>query len=274
MPRVSHTTQTFERLLTAIQNKGLQINTATAGVNILSVPGLQIDIVAPVRDDYRNLNDHSAVIRLVYGTTSFLFTGDAEAISESHITANIASDVLKVGHHGSHTSTSAAFFERVFPFHAVISVGSNNSYGHPSDVVLSRLNNSGVNILRTDLHGTIVFTSDGTDITYRTQRTPQQPREPPQVAAPVHTPPSNPPPWMQGGGASGLQNQQPRSTGGGASNIQSPASSGVMVWLSATGNRYHSINNCGNMNPDRARQITLEEARGRYQPCSICNPPR
>ena len=269
MPRVSHTTQTFERLLTAIQNKGLQINTARAGVNVLSIPGLQIDFVAPVRDDYRNLNDWSAVTRIIFGNTGFLFTGDAEALSESHITADISVDVLQVGHHGSNTSTSQRFLDRVSPRAGVISVGANNSYGHPSDVVLSRLNNLGVYVLRTDLHGTIIFTSDGTDITYSTQRTPQQPREPPQVAAPVHAPPSNPPPWMQGGGASGLQNQQPRSTGGGASNIQSSVSG--MVWIpERVGQVFHSRSNCSNMN--NPIQITREEAVQRnLRPCSRCH---
>jgi len=168
MPRVSHTTQTFERLLTSIQNKGLQIDTARAGVSILSSPGLQIDIVAPIRDNYSDLNDHSAVIKITYGSTSFLFTGDAESHSEGHITADVSTDVsadvLKVSHHGSRTSTTDAFLRRVAPTYAVISVGSGNTYGHPTDEVLARLDSAGVSVFRTDLQGTIVFTSDGENI--------------------------------------------------------------------------------------------------------------
>ena len=146
MPRVSHTTQTFERLLTAIQNKGLQIDTAKAGVDILSEPDLQISIVAPVNETYSELNDYSAVIMITYSNNTFLFMGDAEVLSESHITADVSADVLKVGHHGSDTSTSAVFLQKVSPDYAVISVGSGNSYGHPSDSTLSRLNDAGIKI--------------------------------------------------------------------------------------------------------------------------------
>ena len=163
MPRVSHTTVTFERFLTSIQDKGIQIDEAKTGVNILSLPELKIDIVAPARDDYKDHNDHSAVIKLTYGTTSFLFMGDAEGTSESHITEDVSADVLKVGHHGSKTSTTEAFLHKVSPSYAVISVGKN-SYGHPTDEVLSRLDNADVEVYRTDMVGTIVFTSDGENI--------------------------------------------------------------------------------------------------------------
>jgi len=164
MPRVSHTTVTFERFLTSIQNKGLLIDQALAGVSILSLPGLDVDIAAPVREDYRDHNDHSAVIKITFGSTSFLFMGDAEGTSESHITGDISADVLKVGHHGSRTSTTADFLSRVAPSYAVISVGATNSYGHPTDEVLARLYNANVEVYRTDIAGTIIFTSDGENI--------------------------------------------------------------------------------------------------------------
>jgi len=161
MPRVSHTTRTFERLLISIQDNGLMIDQAIAGISILSIPGLEVDIVAPVREDYRDHNDHSAVIKITFGRTSFLFMGDAEGASEEHIKADISADVLKVGHHGSRSSTSEAFLSRVSPLYAVISVGSDNPYGHPRDEVLTRLANTNVEVYRTDIDGTIVFTSDG-----------------------------------------------------------------------------------------------------------------
>ena len=164
MPRASNNTQIFERLLIAIQDNGYSINTARAGVNIFSSPELKIDIVAPVGDSYRDLNDYSAVVRLVYGSIAFLFTGDAEAVSEGEITADIRADVLKVSHHGSHTSTSQSFLNKVEPSYAVISVGSGNSYGHPSDAVMSRLSAAGVSVYRTDESGTIVIVTDGESI--------------------------------------------------------------------------------------------------------------
>jgi len=164
MPRVSHTTVTFENLLTSIQNKGLVVSTAKAGVNILSLTELEINIIAPERDDYNSHNDHSAVVKLIYGTTSFLFMGDVESYSEEHILTDISADVLKVGHHGSKSSTSEYFLNRVKPSYAVISVGENNMYGHPTDEVLARLDNADVEVYRTDKVGTITFISDGTNI--------------------------------------------------------------------------------------------------------------
>jgi competence protein ComEC len=168
-PYVSHTTQTYERFLEAIDQKGMQIDIARSGVNILTTPGIQIDIVAPVRDDYTSLNDHSAVILITFLDTAFIFMGDAEELSESHITANISADVLKVGHHGSQTSTSEEFLNRVNPTYAVISCGRDNQHGHPHEIVLTRLNDIGAYIYRTDLQGTIIITSDGNNININTE---------------------------------------------------------------------------------------------------------
>ena len=242
MPRISHNTQTFERLLTAIENNGLEINTAKAGESVIYLPDLQVDIVAPVKDSYNELNDFSAIIKIVYGNTSFLFMGDAEAAAEGQIAADVSADVLKVGHHGSSASTTQDFLNKVAPTYAVISVGSGNTYGHPADQTLSRLNDANVKVYRTDLQGTIVFTSDGNKITVNTDPTPYQ--APPQVPTTSPTVTSE------------------------------PDNDSVMVWLSATGSKYHSKNNCGNMNPDKARQVTLEEAKRSYEPCKKCNPPK
>jgi len=164
MPRVSQNTQIYERLLTAIENNGLQVNTAKAGVSILNTTDLKIDILAPVADSYKDLNDYSAVIKIVFGETSFLLMGDAGAASEGQITSDVSADVLKVGHHGSSTATTKAFLDKVAPEYAAISVGKDNSYGHPNDEVLSRLNDANVKVFRTDLQGTIVFTSDGSAV--------------------------------------------------------------------------------------------------------------
>ncbi len=164
MPRVSHTSKTFENMLLAIQEKGLSIKTAKAGVNILSADGLTVDIVAPVQSSYDDLNNYSAVIKVTYKDTAMLFTGDAETLSENQITADVDADVLKVGHHGSSTSSSASFLNRVSPEIAVISCGTGNSYGHPHKEVLQRLNKRNVEIYRTDEDGTIVITSDGMNL--------------------------------------------------------------------------------------------------------------
>jgi competence protein ComEC len=115
-------------------------------------------------DAYTDLNNYSAVVKLTYGENSFLFTGDAETVSEEQITLDIEADVLKVGHHGSDSSTSIDFLRRVNPKYAVISVGEGNKYDHPSSSVISKLEQAGVEIYRTDLLGTVIFRSDGQNI--------------------------------------------------------------------------------------------------------------
>lgn len=166
MPKVTADTKTFEDVLDAVDEKGLTINTAKAGVTLVDVDGLSVKMLAPVLDEYDNTNDYSAVIRIVYDDTSFIFMGDAEQYAEDLITGDVDSDVLKVGHHGSSTSTGEAFLERVSPSYAVISCGLGNSYGHPHTETIEKL--GGIPVFRTDEMGTIVATSDGSEISFRT----------------------------------------------------------------------------------------------------------
>lgn len=166
MPKVTADTKTFEDVLDAVDEKGLTINTAKAGVTLVDGDRLSVKMLAPVLDEYDNTNDYSAVIKVVYGDTSFLFTGDAEQYAEDLITGDVDSDVLKVGHHGSSTSTGEAFLERVSPSYAVISCGFDNSYGHPHTETIEKL--GGIPVFRTDEMGTIVATSDGSEISFRT----------------------------------------------------------------------------------------------------------
>ena len=168
MPNVTNSTYTFADLLAAMQLKGLTFNRAKAGGTLDLGTGLAADFVGPVKDSYTEGNNYSAVLHLKYGSTSFLFTGDAETESESDMIASgvdLTSTVLKVGHHGSSSSTSEAFLNAVNPKYAVISVGPN-SYGHPTEEVLNRLSQHGISVLRTDVSGTIVATSDGTDVVF------------------------------------------------------------------------------------------------------------
>ncbi len=172
MPRATATSKTYEDVLTAIQKKGLKVNTAKAGVSVAldGEDALKIDFIAPNSSDYDNLNDWSAVIKLTYGKTSFLFAGDAEDISEKEILLaghNVKADLLKVGHHGSETATSAGFLKAVSPSIAIIMCGEDNNYGHPHAGVLTRLDAAKAKTYRTDLNGTIVVTSDGTKLTVK-----------------------------------------------------------------------------------------------------------
>lgn len=169
MPRATNNTKTFEDVLTAIDDKGLSINTAKSGVSVVASSGLRADFVAPDTDNstYSGLNDYSAVLKLTYGGVSFLFTGDAERLSETEMLSgdyDLKSDVLKIGHHGSDTSTSDEFLAAVNPVYAVISCGIDNSYGHPSESVLDRLSKNDTKVFRTDILGTVIIASDGEKI--------------------------------------------------------------------------------------------------------------
>lgn len=173
MPKATTNTQTFRDVLTAVKSKGLQINTAKAGVSMLEDGNLSVKLLAPCGTTYADLNNYSAVIKVKYGDIGFLLSGDAEALSEKEILASgadVKAQVLKVGHHGSNSSTSPEFLKAVSPKYAVISVGAGNDYHHPHDVTLNKLNKAGVTVLRTDEKGTIVFSTDGKEYTVTSTR--------------------------------------------------------------------------------------------------------
>lgn len=164
MPRVTTNTWSFEHLLQAIRERGLKIKSARAGLTLLDRDDLKVRFTGPALDSFADLNQASAVLHIRYGDTAFLLAGDADKESEAAMLrsgADLSADVLKVGHHGSHDATSSAFLETVNPDYAVISVGAGNDYGHPHQETLNKLKQFGVQVLRTDLMGTIVFTSDG-----------------------------------------------------------------------------------------------------------------
>lgn len=172
LPKITHTTKTFEDVLTAIKNKSLKITTPNVG-DTYKLGNAEWTILAPNSQEYEDLNNYSIVIRLVFGENSFIFTGDAEDISESEVlkrNTNLQSDVLKVGHHGSSSSTSDSFLKAVNPQFAIISVGKDNDYGHPHKEVLNKFIQANIEVLRTDSKGTIIFTSDGSNLTYNTTK--------------------------------------------------------------------------------------------------------
>lgn len=132
--------------------------------------GTRITVLGPVQDDY-DTNNSSIVLRADYGLTSFLFTGDAEEQAEKDILASgfdVSATVLKVGHHGSETSSCYQWLRAVQPEYAVIQVGEGNTYDHPHDLILSRLRDADAVVYRTDLQGHIVCRSDGKEVTFET----------------------------------------------------------------------------------------------------------
>ncbi len=160
MPALSANTKTYKDVLTAAEETNVPILKAAAGVSIFDADGLSITMVAPTAEN-TDANNASAVLLVTYLNRTFLFTGDAEEESEVQMQGDLAADVLKVGHHGSTTSSSEAFLNKVMPQYAVISVGNGNSYGHPAEKTLLRLAAIGACVLRTDQDGTIIFTTDG-----------------------------------------------------------------------------------------------------------------
>ena len=170
MPNAVSTSKTFEKLVAAIEEKDCRVIEGKAGKR-LTLGALTIDLLAPCKA-YDDLNNMSVVALLTYGDGTFLFTGDAETLSETDMLENGVPpcDVLKVGHHGSSTSSSEAFIESVLPQIAVISVGDGNSYGHPHASTLDRLEAHDVQIYRTDICGTITITCDGTQFGIETEK--------------------------------------------------------------------------------------------------------
>ena len=173
------TTKTYENFLKALQEKALKLTAAKVGT-VYELSGTtaasvdkqapKFEILAPVAD-YSDLNNYSVTVKLTYGSTSYLFTGDIEKKAEKDILdsgADVSADVLKVAHHGSSSSTSEDFFEAVSPQICVIQCGAGNDYGHPHAETLEAINGFGAEFYRTDLCGTVIVYSDGSQIFVKT----------------------------------------------------------------------------------------------------------
>lgn len=170
-PVTEYDSKTFNSFVKYLGNQGVSITVPSAG-DIFKLGSSTVTVLGPVKE-YDEPNDTSIVLRVDYGNTSFLFTGDAERTAEADIIdsgANLSVTVLKVGHHGSDTSTSYPFLREVMPEYAVIQVGKDNSYGHPTEDTLSKLRDADVKVYRNDLQGTIVCSSDGETVSFSTER--------------------------------------------------------------------------------------------------------
>lgn len=166
-PVTEYDSKAFRNFKTRADERGGGITIPAVG-DTFTLGEASVTVVA-VNSVPEDTNNTSIVIRIVYGDTSFLFTGDAKQEMEEKILESgqdIESTVLKVGHHGSSTSTSQAFLDAVSPTYAVISCGKDNSYGHPHSETLAKLASAGVEVLRTDELGDIYCTSDGSEVTF------------------------------------------------------------------------------------------------------------
>lgn len=171
MPPVEHTTKTFEDVLNAVADKGLKLTKPRVG-DTYPLGDASFTVIAPNGDYGDDLNNWSVGIRLDYGENRFVMCGDAEAPAEADILANgidLSASVLKAGHHGSSTSTSDAFLDKVNPDTVVIQCGEGNSYGHPHRETMEKLKKRGIQVYRTDQDGSITAACDGKVITWGTE---------------------------------------------------------------------------------------------------------
>jgi competence protein ComEC len=253
MPKVSAATKTFQDVLTAIQNKRLKVTTAVSGIPIDLDPAVKIEMLAPNSSSYEDVNNYSAVIKLTYNDTSFLFTGDAQEESEKEMLAkgyDLNADVLKVGHHGSDTSTSPEFLKVASPKYAVISVGKDNDYGHPRQETLDKLSLAGIQIFRTDESGTIVATSDGNTIKFDKKASDIKPHGPPVDTSDITIDDSSI-----------------------ISVPMAPSIDDPVVYITSSGTKYH-VDGCRYLGENKI-PISLSEAKTKgYTPCKVCNPPQ
>ena len=181
-PVTSYDSRAFGNFIKYLDEQSVSVTVPRHG-DSFKLGSANVQIIGPINisGDYNNM---SMVLKITYGDTSFLFTGDTERGGEQAILDagyDISATVLKVGHHGSDTSTTYPFLREIMPQYAVITCGERNSYGHPHENTLSRLRDADVIVFRTDMQGTIVCTSDGSAVTFTTEynaNTPTNPTEP------------------------------------------------------------------------------------------------
>ena len=195
-------TDTYDDYVSAVGNRTRE--DAIRGEIISLGAGVEVTILNPYPDEFDDANDNSVVLWLQVYNVTFLLTGDSEESAESSILAagyGLGSTVLKVGHHGSETSTSAEYLDAVDPEVAVICVGAGNRYEHPHQETLDKLDAKEVKVYRTDLNGTVTVTTDGADYSVLTEEgspapapTPTPTPEPTSSPEPTPTPTPGPSP--------------------------------------------------------------------------------
>ena len=170
-PKSENDIKAYRNFKSKVDAQGLTIKNATPGETI-DFGSSKVTFLGPVHENVSDLNDTSIILKITYGETTFLFTGDAERNEEQSVFSqnyDLSATVLKVGHHGSGDSTTYPFLRGIMPEYGIISVGENN-YGHPTEETLSRLRDADVKFYRTDMQGDIIVSSNGKTVTVKTER--------------------------------------------------------------------------------------------------------
>ena len=254
------------------------MNTATANAITVEYPAVgdtyefgtgSFTVMAPSGIS-KNSNDNSVVIRLVNGDNSFMFMGDAEETSEQDMIStgmNLDCDVLCLGHHGSASSTSWDLLEASTPSWAVVSCGKGNSYGHPTAETMGKLSDMDIPVFRTDDQGTVFAVSDGSTISWNQEPCNDYSSGDESTGSSSGSSDASTGSGVRYSGWSDSSQISDNST----ETADTTDTQGAMVWISATGSKYHSIPNCGNMNPDNARQESESQALSEgYEACKKC----
>lgn len=163
-PKVQENTTYFFSMIKSLKNKNLKVSPINPPKEINFSKDLKCTLLAPNSSNYSSLNNYSIVMKVKFKNISFLFTGDAEGTSESEIISknlDLKANILKLGHHGSNTSSTESFLKEVSPDIAIASCGKNNLFNHPSIKVIQRLKKENIHLLRTDIDGDIVIYSNG-----------------------------------------------------------------------------------------------------------------
>lgn len=252
-------TKTYEDVLNALQYRNESWSMPSAG-NTYALGDADFTILAPL-NTYDNANDSSIALILTHGEKRFLFTGDCSENAEKDLAAcrqNLSADVYQAGHHGSRYSSSQTFMDAVSPTYAVISCGKDNSYGHPSAEVLNRFRAMGIQVFRTDEQGSIVATSDGTDITWN--------------RAPSDT-------WKAGEPTVSSSDSTSQDTAAAdntpaSAQFATDSSPGAGLYIGSKNTRKLHRSSCRKLPPEKNQAIfnTREAAAGYNDPCKICNP--
>ena len=260
-----HDSTLYDSFMDGVAAQGLEVQYPAVGTEYEFGSG-EFTVLSP-EEISKDSNANSVAIKLTNGENSFIFTGDADYHSEADMVASgidLDCDVLSVGHHGSATATSWDFLQATVPEFAVISCGAGNMYGHPDSDTMEKLSDMEIQIYRTDEQGTIVASSDGSTISWN--------------VAPCNDYTSGDGETASRGGDGGGFVSEGSSTQGDATISEEegqPAaaddSQETMVWISATGSKYHSIPDCGNMNPEKAYQEPVSKAQAQgYEACKKC----
>ena len=261
-PNYTASSRIYNSFIKAINTKGISITYPTVGATY-PLGSAKIQILAPNSPAYESENDYSIVVKITFGGSSVLITGDATQYSENEMLNNqigLNSDILVVGHHGSSSSTSSQFLNAVNPQYAVISCERNNSYGHPASDVLERFVLKNITVLRTDLAGTIEFTIKNNSISYNAEKND-----------------SNSSGNGNSNGNSNTNNNISSNSNANNNSTNDATTSAITYILNTNTMKFHlpsckhadEIADHNKLLSNETRDIILEKG---YVPCKICNP--